>query len=610
MADYSNGNVEEDRVSLMTTLSTHPSPDTVTKLIRRLRAMTLKLLPVQVETSTLVDPTSRVITQNVVTAYSKAAGDFQDVLPYALLRARQTFMWDASSNPSDYDENLARAVACEVLARKVVHSMPEERIYAVMSGRFRFTEWNGDGSALSSALETAIDQHCTIFLSSSESQTVINSLWRGDWIQQNNEQNDIDYVPYRPERHSFLDHLDPSRLSVPRYQNWFRIILWLFFLFVYSQAVRQPTEMTLDPRHPFDEWEIILYGMALAYSFEDIDKIFATLRFFTWRAFSFWLMVSVITDALLITAFTLRIVGIALADEDTAAQFKLESFQVLSCIAPLIWMRLITVFDGFKYIGTMQICVARMLRESGIFFVLLAIVGIGFAQSMYAIDAADGHTDRANLIINNLIQGLLGSPDFSGASNAWALWIYYFWNVFTTILLLNILISLFSSAYDDVTDDASAHFLAFFAGKTVSMIRAPDKYVYPAPFNLIETFFVAPFEWLMSKKRYAKYNRIVMTTVFLIPLIVIALVESQLDVRASLIIRNLYDHVDEGEEEDPKNQDPETDHEDGMEISRVPFKELVKEFPNSYQSMESSILAEINALKHQIAELSEKLDKK
>lgn len=53
------------------------------------------------------------------------------------------------------------------------------------------------------------------------------------------------------------------------------------------------------------------------------------------------------------------------------------------------------------------------------------------------------------------------------------------WNIFTTIVLLNILISLFSSAYEDVTDDAAAHFLAFFAGKTISMIRAPDQFVYP-----------------------------------------------------------------------------------------------------------------------------------
>jgi len=45
-----------------------------------------------------------------------------------------------------------------------------------------------------------------------------------------------------------------------------------------------------------------------------------------------------------------------------------------------------------------------------------------------------------------------------------------------------------------VVDDAEAEYLAFFATKTVSMIRAPDTYVYPAPFNLVEILFIAPFE--------------------------------------------------------------------------------------------------------------------
>lgn len=64
--------------------------------------------------------------------------------------------------------------------------------------------------------------------------------------------------------------------------------------------------------------------------------------------------------------------------------------------------------------------------------------------------------------------------------------LYPSWNIATTVILLNILISLFSSAYDDVstgsslagytvlimdfvifqiTTDAEAHFLAFFAGQ-------------------------------------------------------------------------------------------------------------------------------------------------
>ena len=83
----------------------------------------------------------------------------------------------------------------------------------------------------------------------------------------------------------------------------------------------------------------------------------------------------------------------------------------------------------------------------------------------------------------------------------------------TAVILLNILISLFSSAYSEVglafspfpfpdaeldflnqiVEDAEAEFLTFFATKTVGLIRAPDEFVYPAPFNLVEVF-IAPFE--------------------------------------------------------------------------------------------------------------------
>lgn len=81
------------------------------------------------------------------------------------------------------------------------------------------------------------------------------------------------------------------------------------------------------------------------------------------------------------------------------------------------------------------------------------------------------------------------------------------------VILLNVLISLFATAYSEVNTavhlfgshylslcmaqvigDAEAEYMAFFAWKTVAMIRAPDAYVYPAPFNLVELFFIAPLE--------------------------------------------------------------------------------------------------------------------
>ncbi|KAF8605353.1 calcium activated cation channel [Ceratobasidium sp. AG-I] len=602
----------EDQVSLLSTKSVQPAPNTLTKLIKRIRALTLTLMPLETSVEDITDPTSRVITPAVISAYIEAAGDFGEALPYCLLRARQSFMWDANHNTADYGENVGRALACETLARRVLHTVPPDRLDDIMSTRFRHAEWDGDNSALSSALELAIDQQASIFLSCSEAQKVVNSLWRGDWVQINNDNNDIDYDEYKFKHDgSFWSHIDPSRLSVPRYQNAFRIFLWLVFLFIYSRAIQQPIEQNRQPRHRLDEWEIALYVQAMAYSMEELHKIYKMLRYFTWRAFNFWRIVSLLTDSLLISAFIFRILGLYAADDDQSSALKLRSFQVLSCVSPLIWMKLITVVEGYKYVGTMQICVSRMLQESTIFFVLLSILGIGFAQGMYALDAADGVTDHGMTVINTLLQALLQAPDFeTPAVSNFGLVLYYMWNVATTVILLNVLISLFSSAYEDITDDAEAQFMAFFAEKTIGMIRAPDSYVYPAPFNIVEVFLVAPCELFLSKKGYAKLNRRVMSIIFFIPLLMIAFFESYLDTNRNVFMRQMFTAAQDGEEEDPENKDPEVEDEDGMRISKKSFDEIVKAFPNSFLSSEATIKQEINLLKHRMEELFLKLETK
>lgn len=93
----------------------------------------------------------------------------------------------------------------------------------------------------------------------------------------------------------------------------------------------------------------------------------------------------------------------------------------------------VSTIDFIRYVGTMQICVARMLKESGIFFgvrlrcddhchniltlamQLLALLGIGFMQGLYALDAADGQAEHLHevnsttcslrhLITHNMLQ--------------------------------------------------------------------------------------------------------------------------------------------------------------------------------------------------------------
>jgi hypothetical protein len=96
------------------------------------------------------------------------------------------------------------------------------------------------------------------------------------------------------------------------------------------------------------------------------------------------------------------------------------------------------------------------------------------------------------------------------------------------VILLNILIALYNSAYEDITENAIDEYMALFSQKTMQFVRAPDENVFIAPFNLIEMLFlILPFEWWMDEKRYDHLNDIVMAVIYSPLLVVTALLEQQ-----------------------------------------------------------------------------------
>jgi hypothetical protein len=101
------------------------------------------------------------------------------------------------------------------------------------------------------------------------------------------------------------------------------------------------------------------------------------------------------------------------------------------------------------------------------------------------------------------------------------------------VVLLNILVALYNSAYEDITDNAIDEYMALFATKTMQFVRAPDENVFiarmfpfPAPlanntlimqtaFNLIEVFLlIMPLEWWLSTERYARLNDYIMAVIY------------------------------------------------------------------------------------------------
>lgn len=130
-----------------------------------------------------------------------------------------------------------------------------------------------------------------------------------------------------------------------------------------------------------------------------------------------------------------------------------------------------------------------------------------------------------------MANAVMQSPDFSGFDqfgHPFGLILYYLFTFIVMVVLLNILIALYNSAYEDIYDNANDEYLALFAQKTMQFVRAPDENVFIAPFNLIEVFLLAlPLEWWMSRSWYEYLNDIVMAIIYSPLLLVAAIFEQQ-----------------------------------------------------------------------------------
>lgn len=114
------------------------------------------------------------------------------------------------------------------------------------------------------------------------------------------------------------------------------------------------------------------------------------------------------------------------------------------------------------------------------------------------------------------------------------------------LVLLNILIALYNSAYEDITGNAVDEYMALLAQKTLLFVRAPDENVFIArklrrshkpytfpltsilAFNLVEIFcLIIPFEWWLSSAKYERLNTLVMGILYSPLLVITAFFESK-----------------------------------------------------------------------------------
>lgn len=107
-------------------------------------------------------------------------------------------------------------------------------------------------------------------------------------------------------------------------------------------------------------------------------------------------------------------------------------------------MLLLKALDGSQYIGIIQLVLLRMLQETAAFFILLLLTAVGFAQSLFALDAADGRRvpNSVSFVVNLLTAAILGQPDFDGPADnfgePFGTILFYVFSFITLMLLSNV----------------------------------------------------------------------------------------------------------------------------------------------------------------------------
>ena len=285
----------------------------------------------------------------------------------------------------------------------------------------------GQPTKPSNVIERAVDLHALEVTGSSGYQKCIDYLWRG-WLVQ----DDLDpsqFIPFkRKASTNYWDHFDPDRMRTPRYQNALQISISVLYLILYTIAIN-----TINDKGDLDLVESILYIFTAGFIFDEVAKIWKVGRYHI----GFWNVFNIILYALLTVSFVVRLIALGHdVDSSERARFNVLSYNFLAFSAPMFWMRLLLYLDTFQFFGAMIVVLKVMMKESLIFFALLAIICIGFLQAFIGMDHADDNKTVTVFIIQAMANSLMQSPDFSGFepfAEPFGIILYY---IFTFIVMV------------------------------------------------------------------------------------------------------------------------------------------------------------------------------
>ncbi|ERF68275.1 hypothetical protein EPUS_02731 [Endocarpon pusillum Z07020] len=478
------------------------------------------------------------------------AAHFSRATEYALMANCLQFNKEISLNPGNSGASKTRALVCELLAIKLLREYSTRELIDALSYDFdplqgqshpenntnmsrvertaKHNAWSPPRPARISCLEIAIRAQAKRFLAHPLVVQQLEAIWAGSIVfhaiadtlhrpGKGMREQTADALDQRHQPKSFskssniarrsVTLYDPrdaslfklSRLRVPRYRYFlstgsYAILLGLF-LAVLAQRSLEITSL-----------EIVFWFWCAGYILDEIvgfnEQGFSLYWASFWNTFDLGILL------LLIGHLCLRLYGIIMPDTRKHSVSNL-AYDVLAADAVLLFPRLFSVLDHYRYFSQLLIAFRMMASDLMAVFVLILISCSGFFAAL-TLSFGDDTIDSPASVAYALFQMLMG---FTPA--AWDRWDNY--NVLgKTILTLflfichflvvTILITVLTNSFMAIVQNANEEHQFVFAVNTISMVKSDALFSYIAPTNII-AWFITPLRYFVPFRRFVKINR-------------------------------------------------------------------------------------------------------
>lgn len=287
-----------------------------------------------------------------------------------------------------------------------------------------------------------------------------------------------------------------SRLRVPRYRQFlstlsFAVLLGLF-LAVLEERSRQITSL-----------EVIFWLWSAGFMLDEIVGF--NEQGFSLYLMSFWNLFDLGILLLLFCYYCLRIYGTFLTYPRNR-QMADQAYDVLAANAVLLFPRLFSILDHYRYFSQLLIAFRIMASDLIAVFVLIVIACSGFFVAFLSF----GDNNSPKTVAYGLFQMLMGFTP-----TAWAMWDEYNFlgkTILTVFLFIchfvvvTILITVLTNSFMRIVQNANQEHQFLFAVNTISMVKSDALFSYVAPTNTI-AWLVTPFRYVMPFQQFIRLNR-------------------------------------------------------------------------------------------------------